>query len=136
MADDSSLEGWLTPPAPLPPGVMDYPTGRKLDSPPAKGLVGTMPNGIEADEGSIAYAARHWPQRKLNDFHIADRVWRDRATGEQYRVVRGNPLLGLGHESDTSVADCFVVASGLLWFLKNTAAPATRSTVLGSVGAS
>ena len=132
---DSTFEGWTTPPAPLPPGWMEMPTGRKLDSPPARGYIGTMTYGVEADAGSIDYAARHWPQRQLKDFEIADRVWRDRATGETYRVVRGNPLLSLGYGGDQSVADCFVVASDLLWFLKSTEAPVSR-VVLGTVKAS
>jgi hypothetical protein len=136
MAEDSSFEGWTSPTAPLPPGYMDMPTGLRLDSPPAKGFIGTMTYGVEANEGSIAYAERHWPRRDLKDFHIADRVWRDRATGEEYRVARGNPLLSLGHGGDQSVADCFVVADELLWFLKSTEAPATSRQVRGSVVAS
>jgi hypothetical protein len=115
---------------------MDMPTGRRLDG-PRKGILGTVTYGIEAHEESIAYAARHWPERKLKDFEIERRVWRDRATGEEYRVVPGNPLLSLGHVGggDQSVADFFVVANDLLWFLKSTSAPA-RSVVLGSIGAS
>jgi hypothetical protein len=136
MADDPTFQGWTTPPAPLPPGYMDMPTGRRLDSPPAKGLVGTISFGVEASDGNVAYARKHWPQRELDDFHISDRTWRDRRSGETFRTVRGNPLLGLGVEGDRSVADLFVVASDLIWFLKSTAAPAPRSTVLGSVVAS
>ena len=56
--EDSSLSGWTTPSAPLPPGYMDYPTGRKLDSPPAKGYIGTMTYGAQADAGSIDYAGQ------------------------------------------------------------------------------
>jgi hypothetical protein len=108
---------------------MEYPTGRKLESPPAKGHVGTMTYGVEASEGNVKFAARQWPERKLEEFDVADREWRDLETGEVYKVVRGNPLLG-----DQAAADCFVVASGLLWFLKTTA-PA-RQVVLGSVVAS
>jgi hypothetical protein len=134
MADDPTFEGWTTPPAPLPPGYMEYPIGRKVETgSPAKGYVGTLTYGVEATDDTIKYARRHWPERKLKDFHIADREWRDRASGETYRVVRGNPLASLGHAGDSSVAECFVAASGLLWFLQRTAAPAQSSVVLGSV---
>jgi hypothetical protein len=134
MAEDSSFEGWTTAPE-LPPGVMRLPEGRRLEgSPHPKGYVGSMrPSGVEADAKTISYAAQHWPERELSDFTIERRVWIDRATGQEYRLVPGNPLLALGIDGDSSVAECFVVADGQLWFLRP-AGSRSRSVAVGSIG--
>jgi hypothetical protein len=133
MAEDSSWEGWTTPP-PLPPGVMKLPEGRRLEgSPHPRGYVGSMRVGVEADDETISYSAQHWPQGELSDFVIERRVWIDRATGHEYRLVPGNPLLGLGHDGDRSKVDVFVIAGGQLWFLRR-AGSDSRSVTVGSIG--
>jgi hypothetical protein len=132
MAEDSSFEGWTTAPQ-LPPGVMDFPEGRKLPSPPAKGYLGSMRNGVEADAETISFASQQWPQRELDDFVIERRVWIERATGQEYRLVPGNPLLALGHDGDRSKVDAFIVAGGQLWFLRR-AGSDSRSVTVGSIG--
>jgi hypothetical protein len=61
-------------------------------------------------------------------------LWVERATGVEYWLVRGNPLLGFATEASGSEAECFVVAADRLWFLRRADRPEGRSIEVGSVG--
>ena len=128
--EDSTFEGWTTP---LPPGVMDYPTGRRVeDSPHKPGFRGETWSLPKATEDSIRYASRSWPQGRLEDFDREGRTYTERATGTVYKLVHGNVLLG----DDTDAADLFLVEGDALWFLRRADAPRRgKSVVHGTVAA-
>ena len=123
--EDSTFQGWTTP-----PGVMDYPTGRKLPSAPPKSYIGETWSLPRATDDTIRYAARQWPQGRSEDFDRLGRVWTDRATGTVYKLVHGNPLLG----DDPDAADLFVVEDDSLWFLRKGDRPQGKSVALGTIG--
>ena len=83
--EDSSFAGWTTP-----PGVMDMPTGRRLDRPPREDWIGEVRSQPHADYETIKYASRSWPQGRAGSFDRSGRVWTERATGIVYKLVRGN----------------------------------------------
>ena len=108
--EDSTWEGWTTPPAPT--GFdLGYPEGRKLPSGPPGGWVGEMRTKPEATDDTIKYAARIWPQVRAKDFECDGRRYTERATGVRYELCRGNLLLA----DDPATADCFFHEDGSLW---------------------
>ncbi len=124
--EDSTFQGWTTP-----PGTMDFPDGRKLAGSPHKpNYVGEVKSLPKATADTIRYAARQWPEGRASDFDRDGRTWVDRATGTEYRVVHGNPLLG----DDPAMADLFCVEDDTLWFLRKADRQAGKSVRLGTVG--
>ena len=98
--EDNSWESWTTP---LPGHDLGYPEGRKLPSGPAPGWIGELRSSTRATADSVRYAERIWPQGKVGDFErTGKRRFTDRATGTEYALVHGDPLLG----DDPEVADC------------------------------
>jgi hypothetical protein len=47
-----------------------------------------------ATDENIKYAERMWPQARPKDFERTGRRYVERATGIEYELCRGNPLLG------------------------------------------
>ena len=91
MIEDSTFEGWTRGP------VLGYPTGSRVEGPALQhGFQGTVWSLPQADEESIKYAKRSWPERDADDFEAVGRTWTDRRDGTAYRLVRGNPIAGLG----------------------------------------
>jgi hypothetical protein len=75
----------------------------------------------------------HAPGRRLQpeDFErTGRRRYVERATGVEYDLCHGNPLLG-----DPEVADVFFAEDGSLWFLRRADRPQVRSQWMGSMGA-
>lgn len=128
--EDSSWEGWTTPPGPPSPDL-GYPAGRRVEGSPPSGWLGEIRTQSRATADAIKYAERSWPQRRAKDFKREGRQYVERGTGTTYTLVRGNPLLGDG---DPEVADCFVVADGVIWFLRRADRPRQRSQSLGVIG--
>jgi hypothetical protein len=85
----------------------------------------------KATDGAIKFASRHWKQVQPEDFErTGRRRYVERATGVEYDLCHGNPLLG-----DPEVADVFFAEDGSLWFLRRADRPQVRSQWMGSMGA-
>ena len=115
------------------PGLeLGYPEGRKLPGGPPGGWVGQLRTMPEATADSIKFAKRSWPQANPADFErVGKRTFRDRATGTEYELCRGNVLLG----DDPEAADCFFAEDDSLWFLRRRDRSQVRSRVMGTMGA-
>ena len=61
--EDSSWEGWTTPPM-LEGFALGYPEGRKLPGGPPGGWMGVMRALPKATDDTIKYAARTWTQAR------------------------------------------------------------------------
>ena len=131
VGEDSTWEGWTTP-SPSPGVPLGIPTGRKLPSGPPAGWVGEVRTMPRATDDTIRYAARLWPQVQPEDFdRTGKRRYVERATGIEFDVCHGNPLLG----DDPEAADYFFVEDDSLWFLRRADRPRVRSQSMGSMGA-
>ena len=129
--EDSSWEGWTTPPSPE-GFALGYPDGRKLPGGPPGGWVGQFRSMPKATDDTIKYAARIWPQVQPEDFERAGRRrYVERATGVEYDLCHGNPMLG----DDADVADVFFAKDGALWFLRRADRSQVRSQWVGTMGA-
>jgi hypothetical protein len=129
--EDSSWEGWTTPPSPE-GFALGYPEGRKLPSAPPGGWVGQLRTTPKATDDVIKFAARTWTQARPEEFErTGRRRYIDRHDGTAYDLVRGNVVLG----DDPELADLFFVEDGALWFLRRADRPQVRSRVMGAMGA-
>ena len=86
------------------------------------GWVGELRSMPRATDDAIKYAERNWPQARPEDFERDGRRFVERATGIEYDLVHGNPLL----DDDAEVADVFIVEDGSLWFLRRPAGHPAR----------
>ena len=130
MIEDSTFEGWTSGPA-----ALGYPQGSKLPASPRPGnLIGEVRSLPKADEESVKFALRTWPQGRADSFDRAGRVWTERATGIVYKLVRGNPLAGWDTDTGADAADLFVVEDDSIWFLRRIDRPDTRSVSVGTIG--
>jgi hypothetical protein len=78
---------------------------------------GVVDDGLVAWPERIEEAARQWPQGRAQDFEqIGKSLYRDSASGIEYRHVRGSPLLTLGERGRGDVS-LFFVRDGKLVFL-------------------
>ena len=75
------------------------------------------------DDGNIAWperiveARRQWPEAPVEDFEkVGKRLWRDRASGVEYKEEGGAPMCAVGTDS-TRFVSCFLVVGGRLIFL-------------------
>jgi hypothetical protein len=110
---------------------IEYPEGRKLPSPPT-GKFGTIYGAPQANDEHLRVARRNWPERDPEDFIPTGKTYRERANGQTFEPVRGNPLLG---DAATSTVSCFLVGEdGSLIFLRREGADKTTTT-LGEVTA-
>jgi hypothetical protein len=132
--EDSSWEGWTNPAniPPAPPGFeLGYPEGRKLPSGPPGSWHGDLRALPRATDETIRFASRTWTQMRPKDFErTGRRRCVERATGVEYALCHGNPLLG-----DPEVADVFFAEDGSLWFLQRVDRPRVRSQWVGEMGA-
>ena len=72
---------------------------------------GVIDDGNRAWPERVVEARRQWPEAQAEDFEQLDkrgRLFRDRATGVEYRRVRGAPLLDLSSPSSAAIS-CFFV---------------------------
>jgi len=108
MTEDSSLSGW----------AMSYPTGRRLDDGRRGDIVGSYDDdGNWVTDERLAAARDAWTEARAEDFeHIGKRAWRDKASGKQYRQIRGTPFPGMG-SSGGDVVDLFFTDRGRFVFL-------------------
>jgi hypothetical protein len=81
------------------------------------------------DDGNVSWpervtqARRQWTQASPEDFEkIGKRVWRDRASGIQYRQASGAPLLDIGTDAVRFIS-VFFVLDGKLVFLERADIP-------------
>lgn len=89
--------------------------GRKIT--PDGSRAGVVDDGNVAWPERVAEAARQWPQAQPEDFDkVGKRLWRDKATGVEYREQHGAPLLGIGTEAVRFIS-VFFVLDGRLTFL-------------------
>ena len=82
----------------------------------------TTRNGV-IDDGNVAWperifeARRQWTQARPEDFDkVGKRLWRDKATGIEYRQEHGAPLLAIGTDAVRFIS-AFFVLDGKLVFL-------------------
>ena len=128
--DDSTWEGWTTPPSPE-GFALGYPEGRKLPGGPPGGWVGQFRTMPKATDETIKFAERTWPQVQAEDFERDGRRYVERSPGVQYDLCHGNPMLG----DDPELADVFFAEDGALWFLRRADRSEVRSKVMGTMGA-
>jgi hypothetical protein len=91
------------------------PFGRKLEqgaNRPADWL-GTVSVLAEATPGNLKAARRFLQQGNEDDFQREGRTWTDRATGQTYRLVHGQPL---ATPRPDGTSDLFLVVDGNLIF--------------------
>jgi hypothetical protein len=110
-----------------------FPSGRDL--PGSLGVIGQEVKTDDSrigfvDDGNLAWperiteARRQWPQASLADFEfLGKRLWRDRATGIEYREARGAPLLSIGTDANRLITT-FFISQGRLVFMERTDVPA------------
>ena len=84
------------------------------------------------DDGNVAWpdrifeARRQWPEARLEDFEkVGKRLWRDKASGVEYRQAHGAPLLDIGTDA-TRFISCFIIVGGSLVFLERSDIPQGR----------
>lgn len=103
-----------------------------LPGSPPGGWMGEFRTMPEATDDTIKFAKRHWKQVRPEDFERAGRRrYVERATGVEYDLCHGNPLLA----DDADVADVFFVEDGALWFLRRADRSQVRSQWMGTMGA-
>jgi hypothetical protein len=116
---------------------LELPTGRKLERPDRPDNYAGSINVLQkATPERVAVARRHWTEAKRDDFAIDGREWRDRASGEQYRIAKYDPLQSL--DPKTSNISAFLQSDGMLVFLYKVGADdksVQTRVVLGEVGA-
>jgi hypothetical protein len=94
--------------------------------------VGEFRTLTKATADTIKYAARTWTQVQPEDFErTGRRRYVERATGIEYDLVHGNPMLG----DDPELADVFFAEDDALWFLRRADRSEVRSRVMGTMGA-
>lgn len=130
MSDAAFLGGWeVENEARISGPVMDYPEGRRLPSAKSASEIRVLP---KATSDTIRYAERLWPQRDAEKFEQRGKLWVERKSGDEYRRVRGNPMLG----DDKAQADLFIVVDDSIIFLTRAASePTTASEYVGTMGA-
>ena len=67
---------------------LDVPHGRQLEDVAA--VIHQMP---PATPWNLAHARKAWPEAKAEDFERQGKLFVDKASGLEYRHVRGHPLL-------------------------------------------
>jgi hypothetical protein len=89
------------------------PSGRKLESPdrPEK-HVGGVTVLQRATAERVALARRYWTETTRDDFEIDGREWRDRGSGEHYRIAKYDPLANV--DPKTSNISTFLQSDGML----------------------
>jgi hypothetical protein len=115
---------------------MELPTGRKLEAPDRpENYYGSIDVLQKATPDRVAVARRHWTEAKRDDFTVDGRNWRDRASGEHYRIAKYDPLIGL--DPKTNNISAFLVSDGMIVFLYRVGAEdkSVQRVVLGEVGA-
>ena len=74
-------------------GYGDVPYGRKLEDGGHPNHIGGVGDGLDVNPETLDDARQSWPEASAADFErTGRRMWRDRATGVEYRRVRGCPL--------------------------------------------
>ena len=107
--EDSSWEGWTTPPSPE-GFALGYPEGRKLPGGPPGGWVGQFRTTTAATDDASSSPRACWTQVQAEDFERDGRRYVDRATGIAYdlcprqpdagrRRRRGRPVLRRGRRA-------------------------------------
>jgi hypothetical protein len=66
--EDSTWEGWTTPPQQPAGFELGYPEGRMLPSPPAVGWQGEVRASTKATDDAVKYASRTWTQARPEEF--------------------------------------------------------------------
>jgi hypothetical protein len=90
---------------------------------PDNSRAGVVDDGSVAWEERIFEARRQWPEATPDDFEkVGKRLWRDRATGIEYRQAHGAPLQAIGTDA-TRFVSCFLVLDGKLIFLRRNDVP-------------
>jgi hypothetical protein len=118
--EDSTWEGWTTMPPPPEGFALGYPEGRKVAGGPPGGWMGQLRTMPRATDDAIKFAARTWTHARAEEFErVGRRRYIDRATGVEYDLVHGNPLLG----DEPELADVFLVADDALLFLRRVDRP-------------
>ena len=76
------------------------------------------------DDGNVAWpervfeARRQWTQARPEDFvQVGKRLWRDKATGIEFRQAHGAPLLSIGSDAVRNIS-AFFILDGRLIFLE------------------
>ena len=107
--------------------------GRKIT--PDTSRSGVVDDGNLAWPERVAEAARQWPQARPEDFDkVGKRLWRDKATGIEYREQHGAPLLSIGIDAVRFIS-VFFVLEGRLTFLARADVPEGVFVHHGSVTA-
>jgi len=72
---------------------------------------------------TVVEARRQWTEARPEDFEkVGKYVWRDKATGIEYREEAGSPLLSIGTEAARFIS-AFFVLDGRLVFLARADVP-------------
>ena len=115
-------------------GYGDVPYGRKLEDGGHPNHIGGVGDGLDVNPETLDAARQSWPEASAADFErTGRRMWRDRATGVEYRRVRGCPLARLGSPVGSPVA-VFYFSDGRFYFLARADQPQGESRRLGEVG--
>jgi hypothetical protein len=75
------------------------------------------PRAGHIDDGSVAWperileAERQWPRANAQDFERIGKLYRDKASGLEYKRVSGAPLLSIGTPATDGIS-CFIVVDG------------------------
>ena len=129
--EDSTWEGWTTPPSPrrIRAGL---PRGSQAPRWTAGWMGGSVPHDAEGDRrrrSSSPSARGRRCRPRTSSATVAGTS--SAATGVQYDLCHGNPMLG----DDPELADVFFAEDGALWFLRRADRSEVRSKVMGTMGA-
>jgi hypothetical protein len=106
--------------------------GAQLEAPDTS-RHGVVDDGLVAFPERIVEAERQWFHARAEDFEQVDtRLYRDRASGVEYRHVAGCPLLSIGAPASDGVS-VFFVQGGKLVFLRRADLPTVTTVNHGPV---
>ena len=107
------------------------PVGRRLETRDRAEVVGTIDLFPAATAENVEVARRHYLEARPEDFdRPTRRIWRDRASGREYRRLPGSPLTDAKHKDDGAV---FYVDGDVLVFLRLRGAQPADSVELGNL---